>query len=140
MGRMTTDTPVEIYAMTDGKKVQIENLSYTISREREPVFQLGSPMPAMYVQGQRTLTGSFDLTYANYKKLRLRHFDVYINVPDDNRTIYIKDVDMLSDTHLWKQENVSVTFIARDLDVDTLKRLEDMSNRELAKQLLEKEY
>lgn len=140
MGRTTMETPVEIYAMTDGKKVAIQNLSYTVTKEREPVFQMGSPSPVMMVGGRRSLTGSFDLTYENYKKLRLRHFDVYINVPDDNRTIYLKNVEILSDTHLWKQENVSITFIAGDLDVETLKRLEDMSNRELAKQLLDKEY
>lgn len=140
MARKTEDTIVEIYALTDGKKVEIENLHYTITRETEPIFVMGSPMEKHLLSHRRQLTGSFEVSYANYKKLRLRHFDVYINIPADNRTVYIKNVEMLSDTHLWKEDNVSVVFIANDLNTETLKKLEDMSNRELAKELLEREY
>jgi hypothetical protein len=112
----TTDTIVEIYALVDGKKIEIEDLHYTITRETEPIYQLGSPMHKFMTAGRRTLTGSLSVNGASFRKLRVRRFDIHINIFEDNRTVLIKGVEMLNWMHPSDEDKYSVTFVAHGVD------------------------
>lgn len=141
MARTMEQTPVEIYAWVNGEKVEMESLNYTITRETEPIFTLGSPMPKYMTRGSRSLTGSFAVDKAGYNKIRKRRLmEVLINNHKDNYTVAIKELEVINLMYNKDDDQYLASFIARDLDMKVLEKLEEMTNRQLAKRLLEREY
>jgi hypothetical protein len=127
-----------VYAMANGERIDIENMSYEMRRETKPLFEMGTPMewvPSHF----RSITG--DLTIASSApmcKLRNEAFRIYIEGIKENTQIIIDGVYITS--VLWINDEYHASFVANNLDTNELKKLEEMSNRELAKRLLTAEY
>jgi hypothetical protein len=126
-----------LYAVVGGKKLDIEDLRYTVTRETEPIYQMGTPIHREHKR--RTLVGNLTLSREVLNQVHDRRFDIYIEDMKENRRIILHRLWITSYSHSVFDECFAA-FIADSIDVDELKKLEEMTNRELAKRLLTKEY
>jgi hypothetical protein len=133
-------TMAVIYARrSDGQVINLSSVEYSIVRESEPIYQLGSPMPYMHVRGKRHVSGTLYLPNDSYWDLMAEDgFDIHIQHKEAH--IILERAKFMDSRCVLGEDRYICTFICRDVDKEKVEALEKMSNRELAKRLLSKEY
>jgi hypothetical protein len=133
-------TMATIYAVFNEERIPIQSVEYTIKRHREPIYSLGSSIPMSMVMGQRTIMGTLYLKDESFNKLSDKTFDIHIETKEESQVILIKDVSFYQDRYIYGESRYIAEFIARNVDVNVIEKLGEMTNRQLAKRLLTKEY
>jgi hypothetical protein len=122
-----TVTPTVIQAITNLSKdlIDLEEMSYQVSREREPIYMMGQPDPRSYSRGRRTISGTCKIEENSEAVERLKEegFSIQVyNRPKGEKPhkIVFKHVMAVSINKMWGNDKKMwhvITWIADDINL-----------------------
>jgi hypothetical protein len=121
-----TVTPTVIQAVTNLSKdlLELEEMRYQVSRETEPVFSMGTPLPTYISNRRRVISGSCKVEDSEaVEKLKEEGFSiqVYNQVKGEKpQKIIIKEVMATTVDKFWDKDNKMwhvITWIAGDINL-----------------------
>jgi hypothetical protein len=135
-------TMANMYATTEeGKRYDINAVEYSIVRETAPIYTLGSPMPSYHTRGSKYVSGTLYLPEDTFYALMDSDGDTFtIGIEQDGKEITLEGADIIGERYIHQENRYICEFICKRITKEKALELENLSKRELAKHLLDKEY
>ena len=134
------DGVAQMYIKTwDGREIELEAVEYRITRETQPFFQMGTPMPTYQTMGRRSVTGTLYIENDRYWDI-MSEADFDINIRRDDVEITLEYCRITDSRMALAEEHYICTFVSEYVKHEEAVKIEGLSNRQLVKHLLDKEY